>query len=188
MVQLIEPQTSRLRLRQWQAADYAPFAALNADPDVMAYFPSLRSRAESDRLIADCAAHISQFGWGFWAAELKATGTFIGFVGLNEAPAALPFSPCVEIGWRLAKDYWGQGLATEAAQAALGVGFEQLKLDEIVAFTPLANRRSVAVMERLHMQRDAESFEHPAVPAGSSLTRHHLYRLSHTRWSAAHGT
>jgi RimJ/RimL family protein N-acetyltransferase len=183
MADLIEFDTARLRLRQWRDADYAPFAALNADAEVMRYFRAPLSRAESDGLAARCREKIDRLGWGFWACERKADGVFIGFVGLN-APAGLPFSPCVEIGWRLARDAWGHGFATEAARVALAVGFEQLGQDEIVSFTAFANGRSRAVMERLGMHEDALGFEHPALPEGHPLRRHRLYRLSRAEWEA----
>ncbi len=184
MADLIDFETARLRLRQWRDADDAPFAALNADADVMRYFPAPLSRAESDGLATRCRTKIDTFGWGFWACERKADDAFIGFVGLNVPAAALPFSPCVEIGWRLARQAWGQGFATEGARSALAVGFEQLGLEEIVSFTALANQRSRAVMERLGMHEDALAFEHPALPEGHPLRLHRLYRLSRAEWEA----
>jgi len=183
MADLNEIHTTRLLLRQWKPADRAPFAAMNADPRVMRHFPALLSRAESDAMADRCQALIEERGWGFWAVELKATGTFIGFVGLHTPSAALPFSPCVEIGWRLAAAYWGQGLASEAARAALRFGFGSLDLPEIVSFTAIENRRSRAVMERLGM-RESEAFEHPGLPVGHPLRRHCLYRLERERFAA----
>ncbi|WAE64159.1 GNAT family N-acetyltransferase [Stutzerimonas sp. R40042] len=183
MVDLNEIHTTRLLLRQWKPADRAPFAAMNADPRVMRYFPALLSRAESDAMADRCRALIEERGWGFWAVELKATGIFIGFVGLHTPSAALPFSPCMEIGWRLAAAHWGQGLASEAARAALEVGFGSLDLPEIVSFTAIENRRSRAVMERLGM-RESEEFEHPGLPVGHPLRRHCLYRLERERFAA----
>ena len=182
MTHPIECETERLVLRQWTPADHEPFAALNADPRVMACFPSRLTRAESDAIADRCEALIRARGWGFWAAELKATREFIGFVGLHTPSAELPFAPCVEIGWRLAFSHWGQGLASEAARAALRVGFTALDLNEIVSFTAVGNARSRAVMERLNM-REAGTFEHPQVPEGNPLRLHCLYRLSR-----AHGT
>ncbi|KWR91840.1 GNAT family N-acetyltransferase [Cupriavidus sp. IDO] len=182
MPALIELETDRLRLRQWRESDLEPFAALNADPEVMQNFPATLTRAESDILATRCRDRITTIGWGLWVAERKADGAFLGFVGLNEPAAALPFSPCVEIGWRLAQHAWGQGYATEAARGALQVGFERLGLDEIVSFTTLGNRRSRAVMERLGMQEDPVGFEHPGVPAGHPLRPHCLYRLSKACW------
>lgn len=167
--------TPRLHLRQWQPSDREPFAALNADPEVMAHFPAVLSRAESDALADRCEALIAQRGWGFWAVEEIESGLFIGFVGLH-TPEGLPFSPCVEVGWRLAASHWGRGLATEAARAALRFGFEQLDLAEIVSFTTLGNLRSQAVMQRLGMQR-VGTFAHPRVSTESGLREHCLYRL-----------
>ncbi|MDW5443438.1 GNAT family N-acetyltransferase [Polaromonas sp. SM01] len=175
--------TPRLRLRQWRAEDRAPFAALNADPRVMEFFPALLSRSASDAMVDACSTLIAERGWGFWAAEIKASGQFIGFVGVNVPTTELPFSPCVEIGWRLVANAWGQGLATEAETAALAFAFDTLELPEIVSFTALSNRRSQAVMERLGMLRSAATFEHPKVPVGHPLREHCLYRLSHEQWA-----
>lgn len=180
---LLEPESTRIRLRQWQAADFAPFARLNADPQVMEYFPASLSTAESDALAARCQALIAERGWSFWAAELKATGAFLGFVGLHNPSAALPCSPCVEVGWRLAREHWGKGYATEAARAALRTGFEALALPEIVAFTTLGNLRSQAVMQRLGMVRDG-TFVHPALPQDSPLREHCLYRITRAQFAA----
>lgn len=180
----LEIDTPRLRLRQWRAADRAPFAALNADPRVMAHFPSTLDRTASDAIAERSEALIAERGWGFWAVERRDSGDFIGFVGLNVPTAALPFSPCVEIGWRLVHAAWGQGLASEAARAALTAGFETLGLAEIVSFTALSNRRSQAVMERLGMRRTAEDFDHPVLPEGHPLRRHCLYRLNADGWRA----
>lgn len=177
---IIEFDTERLRLRQWQASDRAPFAALNADPAVMAFFPSLLTRAESDAMADRCASLITQRGWGFWAVELRRSGEFIGFVGLHQPSAELPFAPCVEVGWRLAAPYWGQGFASEAARGAIHVGFHELGLDEIVSFTTVTNHRSRAVMQRLGM-RACGHFEHPHVSHESGLRLHCLYRLAKAR-------
>lgn len=189
MSQLHVLETPRLRLRQWTDADKAPFAKLNGDARVMEYFPDTLSRAESDEMVERLSGAIAQRGWGFWAVEVKNKHPFIGMVGLNIPRTQLPFSPCVEVGWRLDAPYWGHGYATEAAQAAVAFGFETLGLDEIVSFTALVNGRSQAVMERLGMQRDrtaspAENrttFNYPGL-AGSPLEEHCLYRLSQNRW------
>ena len=178
-------ETERLRLRQWREADYAPFAALNADAQVMRYFPAPLTRVESDAMADRCRSLIAAQGWGVWVVERKADGVFLGFVGLHEPTAALPFAPCVEIAWRLAQHAWGSGYATEAARGALAWGFERLGLDEIVSFTTLANARSRAVMERLGMREDAVGFEHPALPPGHPLRPHCLYRLPRRVWQAA---
>lgn len=176
MAECIECDTARLHLRQWRAADREAFAALNADPRVMRFFPAPLARAESDAMADRCAEDIAQRGWGFWAAEERAGGALIGCVGLNVPRPDLPFSPCVEIGWRLAHDFWSRGYATEAARAALRVGFERLDLPEIVAFTAVPNLPSEAVMQRLGMRSDGV-FEHPALPVGHALRLHKLYRL-----------
>jgi RimJ/RimL family protein N-acetyltransferase len=178
--QLIEPKTARLQLRQWQERDRDPFAALCADPKVMEYFPATLDRSTSDAMVDRCQALIADRGWGLWAVELQATQEFIGFVGLHMPQVELPFSPCVEVGWRLAAAHWGKGYATEAAQAALQVGFEVLELDEIVSFTAMGNVRSQAVMKRLGMTFSG-TFEHPTLPVGHELRQHCLYRLTNGR-------
>ena len=184
MTELIEFDTERLRLRQWCGADREPFAALNADPRVMEFFPALLTRAESDAIAERCESLISERGWGVWAVELKKEGDFIGFVGLHIPTDQLPFAPCTEVLWRLALDYWGYGFATEAARGALHVGFERLGLSEIVSFTAVGNIRSRAVMERLGMLDTKETFEHPNIPVGHVLSKHCLYRLSRGQWLA----
>jgi RimJ/RimL family protein N-acetyltransferase len=179
---LIEFETQRLLLRQWRAADREPFAALNSDSVVMAYFPAPLTRERSDAMADHCERIIAERGWGPWAVENKATGEFIGVVGLQIPRNDLPVSPCVEILWRLAHAQWRQGYATEAARGALRVGFEVLGLLEIVSFTVVSNTRSRAVMERLGMQLDASTFEHPGVPDGHVLRTHCNYRLLRESW------
>jgi RimJ/RimL family protein N-acetyltransferase len=180
----IEFETERLCLRQWLVEDYEPFAALNADPRVMEFFPALLDRAASDFMADYCHSLIAERGWGFWAVERKDTREFIGFVGLHTPAPELPFSPCVEIGWRLAYQHWRRGFATEAAKASLRIGFDTLGLSEIVSFTVPQNLRSRAVMERIGMHNAHENFEHPLVPNGHPLRLHCLYRLSRQRWQA----
>jgi RimJ/RimL family protein N-acetyltransferase len=183
-VTAIEFTTRRLRLRQWCDADREPFAALNADPRVMAFFPAPIERAVSDAALARWREQIAERGWGLWAAQTLDGDEFIGFVGLQVPTAALPFNPCVEVGWRLAFAHWGKGYASEAAQGALRIGFERLRLPEIVSFTAVQNLRSRAVMERIGMRDSGTTFEHPGVPVGSPLRLHCLYRLSDAHWRA----
>ena len=166
---LIEAETDRLRLRQWKEADYASFASINADPRVMQYFPAILTREESDAIAARCRALIEARGWGFWALELKQTGKFIGFVGLHIPAANLPFSPCVEIGWRIAYDQCGKGYATEAGREAIRIGFELLHFTEIVSFAVITNLRSRTVMERLGMKQQDLTFDHPNIPKEAFL-------------------
>jgi RimJ/RimL family protein N-acetyltransferase len=187
MPELIEIRTPRLLLRQWKDSDRAPFAALNADPEVMRYFPGLQSRESSDKSIDVWSAEIAERGWGNWAVEASSDRIFIGFVGLSVPRRALPFMPCVEIGYRLAKEHWGKGYASEAARAAARVGFTALDLAELVSFTALLNLPSRAVMERIGMVNAGEDFDHPGVPVGSVLRRHCLYRLTRERWAGRSG-
>ncbi|MFZ1673831.1 MAG: GNAT family N-acetyltransferase [Nitrospira sp.] len=168
--------TPRLTLRQWQTSDLEPFALMSSDADVMRYYPAPWSREQSDAFAQRVLRLIDELGWGFWAVEERVSGRFIGFVGLHVPSDKLPFSPCVEVGWRLAKPYWGLGYATEAAQSAIAFGFQQLHLKELVAFTAIANLKSRAVLERLGMRLDCE-FDHPQLPVESWLRRHVLYRL-----------
>ena len=177
-------ESDRLRLRQWQAADLPAFAEMGADPVVMEHFPARLDRERSDALALRFKAMIDDRGWGVWALERKAGGEFIGFVGLNIPSDELPFSPCVEIAWRLAQGYWHQGYASEAARVALRFGFVELDLEEIVAFTSLGNLRSQAVMARLGMRRSPENFQHPALPEGHPLREHCLFRLARGDWRA----
>jgi RimJ/RimL family protein N-acetyltransferase len=144
----------------------------------MEFFPGLLDRSASDALADRIQMLIAERGWGMWAVETFGGAPFIGFVGLNIPARDVPCSPCVEIGWRLAFSHWGKGYASEAARAALRVGFDTLNFPEIVAFTALGNRRSRAVMQKLNMQETGEIFEHPHVPADSILRWHCIYRLS----------
>lgn len=168
----------RLLLRPWRLEDRAPFASLNADPRVMEHFPSILTRMESDALADRIEAHFAQHGYGFWAVELPGVASFIGFIGLAVPRFTAHFTPCVEIGWRLAIEHWGQGFAVEGAKAALTFGFQQLQLNEIVSFTVIANSRSRRVMEKLGMTHDPQDdFDHPLLPEGHPLRRHVLYRV-----------
>jgi RimJ/RimL family protein N-acetyltransferase len=171
-------RTKRLVLRPWRDDDLGPFAALNADLLVMEYFPSALTRAESDALAARIRADTAERGFGLWAVEAPGVASFVGFTGLSMPDFRAPFTPCVEIGWRLAREHWGRGFASEAARAALAYGFESLRLDEIVSFTSVGNERSRRVMERIGMTHDpADDFEHPSLVPGHPLRRHVLYRI-----------
>lgn len=172
-------ETPRLILRKWQKYDLEPFAAMNQCPQVMEYFPSPLSRDESEDFIKICNAEIAQQGFGLFACVLKECLQFIGFVGLHIPSFKTRFTPCVEIGWRLAQPFWGQGYATEAAHAVLQFGFEQCKLTEIVSFTTVKNVRSRRVMEKLGMQHDVrDDFNHPGLPVEHPLCKHVLYRIA----------
>ncbi|MGE5183273.1 MAG: GNAT family N-acetyltransferase [Acidobacteriota bacterium] len=177
-------ETERLLLRPWRDGDREPFAAMGRDPDVMACFPSLLTREQSDGLVDRVIATIDRDGFGFWAVEVKGGASFAGFCGISRVPFEAPFTPAVETGWRFARAHWGHGYATEAARAALAYGFGTLGLAEIVAFLLPANARSAAVCERLGMRRDpAGDFDHPRFTedqrsvAGFPQRRHILYRI-----------
>jgi ribosomal-protein-alanine N-acetyltransferase len=172
-----ERVTSRLRLREWRDADLAPFAAMNADPEVMRYFPEPLDRAASDALVDWIRMQFANHGFGPWAVEVPGVIEFAGFVGLMVPAFEAHFTPCIEIGWRLTRQVWGKGYATEAPRAALDYAFDVVKADEVVALTVPKNLPSRAVMERLGMSRDpADDFDHPRLPAGHALRRHVLYR------------
>ena len=171
-------RTSRLVLRPWRPEDRAPFAALNADPEVMRHFPAVLTRAESDAAADRFEEQLARQGFGIWAVEIPGVTPFAGSVGLWRPSFDAPFTPCVEIGWRLARAWWGHGYATEAARAVAAFAFKTLQLPEIVSFTVPANAASRRVMEKLGMTRDpAEDFDHPNLPVGHALRRHVLYRL-----------
>jgi RimJ/RimL family protein N-acetyltransferase len=178
MIRVIE--TSRLRLRAWRDEDLAPFAAINADPRVAQYLPSTLTRDESDAFADRMRAGFDRDGFGLWAAERvdAQAHPFIGFIGLSVPGFDAPFTPCVEIGWRLAPAHWAVGLAAEGARAVVRHAFGELGMDEIVSFTVPENVASRRVMEKIGMRRDpAEDFDHPRLPVGHRLRRHVLYRL-----------
>lgn len=177
-------RTDRLLLRGWKRTDRSRFAKINAHHEVMRHFPGTLSRQQSDQLADRISSQLVQNNWGLWAVELIRQRQFVGFVGLQPTPPALPCSPAVEIGWRLNYAHWGQGYATEAALRALEFAFGALELGEVVSFTAASNLRSQAVMERLGMQ-PAGSFDHPALPPGHRLRKHQLFRLERARWRRA---
>jgi RimJ/RimL family protein N-acetyltransferase len=178
MSEPVELRTERLLLRQWRDSDLAPFAALNADPRVMEFFPSTLTRDASDALAHQARTLIAERGWGLWAVEAPGVSPFLGFVGLQNFGPHIPVSPRFEIGWRLAAEHWGRGYASEAARAAMEFAFSKLGLPALVSFTSEINLRSRAVMERIGMRFDGERFEHPNIPEGRPIRTHVVYRRS----------
>jgi RimJ/RimL family protein N-acetyltransferase len=176
MLDAVVLTTPRLRLRPWREEDKEPFAQMNADPRVMEFFPSVWDREASDAMVERIGQHFAEHGWGFWAVERLADGAFLGFTGMRYE-LGLPFSPCFELGWRIAHPYWGQGYASEAARACIAFGFDELGVDEIVAVTALPNLRSQAVMQRIGMRDTGQVFDHPRVEEGNWLRAHCLYRI-----------
>lgn len=171
-------KTQRLLLRHWQKSDLDPFAKMNADVQVMKYFPATLSQQQSDALVEKIENHHQINKFGLWAVEELATGVFIGFIGLNVPTFEAHFTPTVEIGWRLAQAFWGKGYATEGAKRVVSYGFEVIGLREIVSFTARLNLRSIAVMKRLGMTyNEADDFDHPSLPLDHPLQKHVLYRL-----------
>ncbi len=176
-------KTERLILRPWKEEDFEPFAKMNADPRVMEYFPTLLNRQESDACAERFAKEIRERGWGLWAVSEKDGAPFIGFIGLAPVHFTAHFTPAVEIGWRLAHDFWGKGYATEGAKKALQYGFEVLSLEKIVSFTAVQNMRSRRVMEKIGLHHNpADDFDHPRLPEGHPLRRHVLYQLPKTKF------
>ena len=176
-------ETERLILRPWKIDDLESYAKLNADPRVMEFFPSVKTYAESKEEYERIVAHSEVRKWGLWAVSVKNGSDFIGFIGLRYEDFPSPFTPAVEVGWRLAFDFWGKGYATEGALASLRYGFTVLYLNEIVSFTPFPNKRSQRVMEKIGMHHNSkEDFDHPKLPQGHRLSRHVLYRLSRREW------
>lgn len=170
--------TERTILRQWRMTDLPLFAALNADREVMRHFPTTLDRTQSDAVALRLAQHIETHGYGPWAVEIPGVTPFAGFVGLMRVGFDAPFAPAVEIGWRLARAWWSNGYATEAASAAAQYAFDTLGMTDLVSFTVPANVRSRAVMQRIGMRHcPDEDFLHPLIPPGHRLRRHVLYRL-----------
>src|SRR3989339_2210429 len=172
-------ETKRLYLRQWKPEDKKVFYELNCDPEVMRYFPSVLTLEQSNELADKIIALIEKNKWGLFAAELKLSGEFIGFIGLHVPTFEAAFMPCIEIGWRLHKHFWKKGYATEGALAVLDFGFNSLNLSEIISFTSKQNGPSMAVMERIGMKRDySGDFDHPKIEEGHPLRSAVLYRIN----------
>jgi len=181
-------ETERLLLRRWRERDSDPFAALNADPEVMEHFPSVLSAEESTQLLRRIDRQFEEFGFGLWAVEIKWAKRFIGFCGLAVPTFETHFTPAIEIGWRFAKDQWGSGYATEAAKVVLDFGFEKTDLEQILSWTVPANQRSQGVMRRLGMQRTPElDFDHPRFLHDERLRRHIVYRITRPEWDQGQG-
>jgi RimJ/RimL family protein N-acetyltransferase len=179
-------ETERLLLRQWRPEDRAPYAALNADPEVMEHFPATLTQAESDAMVDRMMSILADTGRGLWATEVKETATFIGFIGLNLTRLNSVFPPRLEIGWRLAKQAWGHGYAPEGATAVLAFAFERVELlgDEVISFTTEANAKSRRVMEKIGLIHDpARDFYHPDLAEWSGC-RHVLYAIDRHQWES----
>ncbi len=176
---MITIETERLRLRQWEEKDKDELFKMNSDGEVMRYFPSVYTREQSDLLFEKVKSLIQQNGWGFWVCETKLADEFVGFVGLNKTDSYFPFPPAVEIGWRLLKEHWKKGYATEAVKACLDYAFNVLNADEVVSFAVRSNKPSIAVMERIGMSDTFNNFDHPKVKE-NHLREHVLYRIKST--------
>ena len=174
--------TPRCTLRPWSERDFDSFTRINADPRVMEFFPAVLSREASDASVRSIQKHFDEHGYGLWALDAPEGLGFMGFIGLSTVEFAADFTPCTEIGWRLATRYWGQGYATEAAIVALRAAFVYLGIEEAFSFTSVLNSRSERVMGKLGMMQAEKKFEHPEIPEGSSLRLHTLCRIDHLTW------
>ncbi len=188
MTQVITLETNRLILRQWQQNDLVEFSKINADPIVMEYYPNTLNEEQSNNMVNYLKSLITERSWGLWAVEIKNNRQFIGFVGLHEPTHDLPVTPCVEIGWRLAREYWRQGYATEAAEQCLRFAFEQLKLQQVYSFTSVVNKKSATVMARLQMKNMESNFQHPILPENHLLREHVLYKITAEQWCSAYSS
>lgn len=176
-------ETERLIMRRWKKTDEEPFVAMNANAQVMEFFPKLLDAAASKKMIQKIEESFDKNGFGLWALEIKQTKEFIGFTGLSIPGFTTHFTPCVEIGWRIAPKFWGLGYAPEAAKQALLFGFNQLNLDEIVSFTAIENKKSIRVMEKIGMtHNESDDFDHPQLDQDHPLCHHVLYRLVKNAW------
>lgn len=176
-------RTERLILRPWRDEDFEPFAQMNRDPHVMECFPAPLTTQESNQFAKHISTKLQEQGWGLWAVSVQGGSDFIGFIGLSPVTLDVHFRPAIEVGWRLAYDYWGKGYATEGALEALKYGFDILNLSQIVSFTAVQNRRSIEVMKRIGLRYDpADDFNNPNFPEGHVLCPHVLYRLNCNEW------
>ena len=179
--------TARLRLRHWNDTDLAGFAALNANPDVMRFFPAMLTREQSDAAAQRYQQGLAARGYGFWAVERKEQGDFIGFIGIQPLKPDLPCAPGVEIGWRLASHCWRKGYASEGAKAVRDFAFQTLQLSELKSITPIINQPSRGVMEKIGMCDSGANFLHPLVSAGHPLHEHVMYQISSQDWLSLKG-
>ena len=179
--------TSRLKLNVFSQSHLSELVRLNADPEVMRYFPATLNSEESAALLQRIIEHQRINGYSLFALHLKESSAFVGWCGLMKVPFSTHFTPAVEIGWRLHKSFWGKGLAPEAAKAVLRFGFLDLGLSEIVSFTAELNQPSLRVMQKIGMQCNPEdNFDHPKLPKNHPLRRHMLYRFKKTEWLEHH--
>ncbi len=170
-------ETDRLAMRKWKVRDSMVFAEMNRDPEVMRYLPAILDRHESDAFARRIEDHIEEKGWGLWAVEIRSLGEFIGYIGFNYACFKSFFTPCIEIGWRLHRDYWGNGFATEGAEGCLKFGFGSLGFLDVYSFTSHANLASERIMQKTGMKKLTD-FLHPNIDKANKLCRHVLYRIT----------
>ena len=177
-------ESERLLFRHWRVSDRDAFYELNSHPDVMRFFPSILSREESEAYIDAIIDRLEKNGFGFWAVALKDTNEFIGFIGLNSPNIGLKIEPCIEIGWRLKKEFWGRGFATEGAKRVLRYAFDECQFEKVYSFTTIRNRNSENVMTKIGMKNTNKNFFHPKIPKEHPLCEHVLYVLTREDWSS----
>ncbi|SFE12052.1 ribosomal-protein-alanine N-acetyltransferase [Paenibacillus catalpae] len=177
---MIYIETPRLRLRDWREADLGPFIRMNEDEKVMEYFPKTLSEEETIAFYEVITNEFKDLGYGLYAVETKENNAFIGFIGFHQATFEADFTPCVEIGWRLTKEAWGKGYATEGADACLQYGFDKLGFTDVYSFTAEINKGSKNVMKKIGM-RFIQTFEHPRVEKNSRLSKHVLFHVNHIK-------
>jgi len=182
MHNIIELQTKYLRLRQWKSEDYPLYLKLTSNQEVMKFFPKTLTKEQSNTAANKFENLIASRGWGFWAVEDKCSSKFIGYAGLHAPATKFPFSPCVEIAWRVENVYWENGYVMEAGKEILRCAFEELKLEEIVYFTPILNGQVEVLMKELGMINQEKNFKHPSMPSGHDLEEHKLYKISKKEW------
>lgn len=174
---MITLETQYLILRQWREADFEFYATLTSNQEVMKFFPKTLTKEESRRAGEKFRRLLNENSWGFWAVEEKSSGRFLGYAGLHAPQTQFPFSPCVEIGWRMEDRYWENGYVQEAGEAILKSAFEEIGLDEIVYFSSIHNHKAESVVNRLGMKKEDEIFYHPFVEIGHPLSEHYLYKI-----------
>ena len=180
----IYKRTERLIIRDWKDEDITPFTEMNSDPEVMKYFPSALTPEKSLEFFERITAAIKEKGYGLFAAELAETNELIGFVGFAGPRFEAWFTPCIEIGWRLRKKFWGRALAPEGAAACLEMGFNEFGFADIFSFTSEINAPSRRVMEKIGLSHIGD-FDHPNIPEGNALRKHVLYKIDKAGYPAA---
>jgi len=177
MQKTVRLETKHLYLRQWKEEDFSPYAKLTSNSEVMKFFPKLLTLEQSNAAALKFQKLISTRGWGFWAVEEKSTGQFMGYAGLHAPSTPFPFSPCVEIAWRMEEHCWENGYVLESGKAIVKFAVEEASLEEIVYFSSIHNKRAESIVSALAFKKEKSTFSHPMVKEGDFLSEHYLYRF-----------